>query len=565
MHFHFVRPNGEPLPRLTLAVNTTVCGIQYGTAGALAGGLVLGSDAFWHASTVLQLGTRGGYLALRASFGPGALAFGICGSIFGLTLLPSIAAVDAGAAYYRQRLPVFSEHFDRKFPEGVVSELLPALVHLGGVMYLCRHRIPWTKAPMTNGLALLGCGLAVAAQDALLVRCSACRTVSYCGPVCQTADWKAHKTHCKAFQKLGQVPPVPETLLRRLEEMLRVGRQHTIYEQSSALGLDPSLISGTIGADVFKESGEKGHFWRLGEDERKKWDDKAAAITRKAQQFWISYLSPLTVKYEWVDIVLDAVLNVRLPGYNNVMWQNQVNANILAGLFPHLHRFTPTQNTTLLDIFASPAWHDDGTFRLETGTTVLFAHGRPTANLIDQLIGRCLSWTRPYSEIDKLLCCVALPIQKCWPDIAGTRILDLAFAMLSPGRPGPAKGRTVPGDKILEIAETSPTACKHLLPVIHIMCRARSPPMISHPDNRILELCESFGISLRDDESGLTAQLARDFRFCAASTSRMERLVLEGRAGELDKYGISIKDHSLAELRQMNKEAMDRLGNPQIL
>lgn len=129
----------------------------------------------------------------------------------------------------------------------------------------------------------------------------------------------------------------------------------------------------------------------------------------------------------------------------------QVNANILAGLAPHLRRFTPTQNTALLDIFASRVWRPQDSFRLETGTTILFAHGQPTPNFIDQLIGRCLSWTRPYSELDKLLACVALPIQKYWPDVVGTRILDLAFIMLSPGRPGPPGGRTVPGDKILEV------------------------------------------------------------------------------------------------------------------
>lgn len=129
----------------------------------------------------------------------------------------------------------------------------------------------------------------------------------------------------------------------------------------------------------------------------------------------------------------------------------QVNANILAALFPHLRNFTPAQNTALLDIFANRVWIPHDTFRLQTGTDILFAHGQPTPNFIDQLIGRCLSWKRPYSELDKLMCCIALPIQKHWPDIAGTRILDLALVMLSPGRPGPPGGRTVPGDKILEV------------------------------------------------------------------------------------------------------------------
>ncbi|KAJ7793192.1 hypothetical protein B0H14DRAFT_151100 [Mycena olivaceomarginata] len=154
---------------------------------------------------------------------------------------------------------------------------------------------------------------------------------------------------------------------------------------------------------------------------------------------------------KWIDIVLDAVLKVRLPSNGNPMWQTQVNANILAGLFPHLQHFTRSQNTALLDLFASTVWGPRDEYRLETGTSILFAHGKPTPDLLDQLIGRCLSWTRSYSELDKLLACVALPIQKHWPEIAGTRILDLALVMLSPGRPGPDGGRTVPGDKILEV------------------------------------------------------------------------------------------------------------------
>jgi hypothetical protein len=37
------------------------------------------------------------------------------------------------------------------------------------------------------------CGKVEGAQ-----RCSRCRTVSYCGKVCQKADWRLHKLICKA-------------------------------------------------------------------------------------------------------------------------------------------------------------------------------------------------------------------------------------------------------------------------------------------------------------------------------------------------------------------------------
>ena len=37
-----------------------------------------------------------------------------------------------------------------------------------------------------------------AARGLHFKRCSACRTVSYCGPECQRAAWKDHKVACRA-------------------------------------------------------------------------------------------------------------------------------------------------------------------------------------------------------------------------------------------------------------------------------------------------------------------------------------------------------------------------------
>jgi hypothetical protein len=39
------------------------------------------------------------------------------------------------------------------------------------------------------------CGKPPATGEALL-RCGRCRAVSYCGPACQRAHWKAHKMNC---------------------------------------------------------------------------------------------------------------------------------------------------------------------------------------------------------------------------------------------------------------------------------------------------------------------------------------------------------------------------------
>ncbi|KAJ6556319.1 hypothetical protein B0H19DRAFT_1262396 [Mycena capillaripes] len=190
-------------------------------------------------------------------------------------------------------------------------------------------------------------------------RCSACKTATALKDVNEASDWKAHKIQCKIASQTA-LDSQPRTAQvgssSQLNELLRIGAQHTIYQESSELGLDPSLISGASGADFYDEKDGAGNFWRLEAPIRERWEAQAQVHNRKSQRFWTSYLSPISIGKEWIDVVLDAVLNVRLPSNNNPMWQEQVNANILAGLFPHLHRFSPAQNTALLDIFASRVW-----------------------------------------------------------------------------------------------------------------------------------------------------------------------------------------------------------------
>jgi hypothetical protein len=62
-----------------------------------------------------------------------------------------------------------------------------------------------------------------------------------------TGDWKAHKFQCKiAAQSASGAQPraAPIGSSTQLNELLRVGAKYTIYDESMALGLDPSLISG---------------------------------------------------------------------------------------------------------------------------------------------------------------------------------------------------------------------------------------------------------------------------------------------------------------------------------
>ena len=50
----------------------------------------------------------------------------------------------------------------------------------------------------------LKCGAATTKAGNPLLRCSKCKTVSYCSPDCQKKDWKKHKQMCKQMQEEGK-------------------------------------------------------------------------------------------------------------------------------------------------------------------------------------------------------------------------------------------------------------------------------------------------------------------------------------------------------------------------
>jgi hypothetical protein len=56
-----------------------------------------------------------------------------------------------------------------------------------------------------------GCKVCSASNAVTLKVCSACRSSYYCTTACQHADWKAHKTRCRAFaaEQMG-VPVAPK-------------------------------------------------------------------------------------------------------------------------------------------------------------------------------------------------------------------------------------------------------------------------------------------------------------------------------------------------------------------
>lgn len=138
---------------------------------------------------------------------------------------------------------------------------------------------------------------------------------------------------------------------------------------------------------------------------------------------------------------------------------SQLYTVLLGALFPHLSQFTPAQNTALLDIILSKHWSPEGAVRpvftkpgeiqflLKGGTTALFGHGKPSQNLLVQLVGRCMGWSfRPYDELFTLFEYVAVPIQRHWPEIAGTRILDTILLVYYS-----SAGRLCPYDKVFKV------------------------------------------------------------------------------------------------------------------
>ncbi|KAJ6501756.1 hypothetical protein DFH09DRAFT_273631 [Mycena vulgaris] len=129
--------------------------------------------------------------------------------------------------------------------------------------------------------------------------------------------------------------------------------------------------------------------------------------------------------------------------------------------------------------------------------------------LITELIRRCFDSECPNSEPDT---CVALPIQKHAPEMAGTRILDLAvFLVLLPAH----HKRPILGDRILEIAETSPTACKHLFPFVSSICHTR---VLRNPALRLLGHIEDFGVTFPPHETVMSrwhsSELSEDLEIC---------------------------------------------------
>ncbi|KAF8173176.1 hypothetical protein K438DRAFT_1772276 [Mycena galopus ATCC 62051] len=384
---------------------------------------------------------------------------------------------------------------------------------------------------------------------------------------CLTVHWRTHKDDCRT---LGAPPKA--TALRvgstaQLAQLVEISKYNTLlYAASPWVG--PSLGSGKgcIGLFLASRGIQKRSLGSNGRRARLKVSgifekEVGTCNVGRSGSIWVMKLTvSLSTDSNWIDVVLDAILNRRLPTNNtDAVEESQRYSVILASLFPHLVHFTPAQNSALLDIILDKHWSPEGAvlpvwtmpgaiqFRLKEGTTLLFGHGKPSENLLVQLVGRCMGWSvRPYDELFTLFEYVAFPIQQHWPDIAGTRILDTIalIYLMSAGKP-------VPYDKVFQLAATSPMACKHLLPVVISL---RGCAWASHSVRPLW--CD-----IRQEEDGEGSHILDRHLRAIREVKISERLktILSSDGGP---FKIEVAEWGPEELKQLMLEALKRLDNP---
>ncbi|KAF8171593.1 hypothetical protein K438DRAFT_1773145 [Mycena galopus ATCC 62051] len=376
--------------------------------------------------------------------------------------------------------------------------------------------------------------------------------------------------HSRTHRHEGEFPgesPKPATLRagspEQLARLLKMGMAKGKMELLTK-------ILPTTGRGLYPQAEQEvsGSFWLLDKSKRDEWDARAEACTLNRREAWAKGLAPITADSEWVDVVLDAILHRRLSSQTtDIEEESLVYSVILGALFPHLEQFTPAQNAALFDIILAahwtpedsipPLWHGPGDvrFRLSGGTSLLFGFGKPSDDLIAQLVGRCMGWAfRPYHELFTLFHYVALPMQIHWPDIAGTRILDtiMLVYLMSMGRP-------VPYDKVFQLAITSPAAGKHLLPIIVSICMKEAD---LHAIQGLLSVCDAFGATFeRKKTFELLLLILALYVHLKPEVDINERmkLILGLNRGP---YKIEVAELEKEELMELMMGAMARLGNP---
>ncbi|KAK6964713.1 hypothetical protein R3P38DRAFT_2592020 [Favolaschia claudopus] len=91
--------------------------------------------------------------------------------------------------------------------------------------------------------------------------------------------------------------------------------------------------------------------------------------------------------------------------------------------------------------------------------------------------------------------------------------------------------------------------------------------MIPDPAEKLLDLAESFGVKIKGaaDNDSVLPWMMTEFIGDNHNTKRLQKLLKEENEGKLDRFGMVATLVVPAKLKQMIREALERLGNPKIL
>ncbi|KAK7039444.1 hypothetical protein R3P38DRAFT_2899533 [Favolaschia claudopus] len=397
-------------------------------------------------------------------------------------------------------------------------------------------------------------------------RCSKCNLTSYCSQRCQSFHLRAHRNRCRS----------QDAMRNSNAAALQLVSSEPLIQLVLVATKIPSLARDLpqTGPSVYQQ--ESNHsdcpvksFWLLQSHDQYNRHALAESMNLKSREFWADVLAPITTNLGWIDVVLDTVFRRRLStGYNlTVFEESKIYSAILAGVFPHLVHFTPAQNAKLLEIILSPQWSPTGTappvwksgaveFLLQEGITFLFGHGEPSHNFIKQLVHRCLGPSvRPFSELYTLLHYVAYPIQRNWPTVAGTHILDMLMLVYFT-----AGGKPVPYDTIFQFATTSPAACKRLMSTVVAIC-AQHPTLMAAGEFRVL--LKTFRATFKRDQCSQLFMFMKAAFPEGSGVDIVQQLapIMRGDGGP---YQIYAADMDKRVIMTIALDAIARLGYPSI-
>ncbi|KAJ6509662.1 hypothetical protein DFH09DRAFT_1100717 [Mycena vulgaris] len=251
------------------------------------------------------------------------------------------------------------------------------------------------------------------------------------------------------------------------------------------LGVDHSLSSGVTGAEFYTGTNGAGHFWQL---EALAWEDWVAQAqwhNGKSQHFW--------------------------------------------------KRSTPT--FSLASVPTSPLAPINKTLRCSTSSPA--TSGRPAGPSASRLAPpSCFPTGNPprtpsqssFAEPDVLFARVSLPIQEHGPEMAGTRILDLAVSLVL--RLPAYHKRPILDDRILDTG--TPEPCAEAARAHRGFWR---------------DLCPHETVMSR----WLSSELSEDLEIC----ERLKRCI----DAKLAPFGVEIRDYSTEDYLRLTREAGRRLLN----